>query len=120
MPRKIEAYECEHCKKHITRTKGGMKQHEKKCFWNSKTMSCMTCENYISCGHNVPHCYHKKMNELDLYGNNEYKQSIIKLQTKCELYIYDELTLEERKQLKNEMDSDAQADWDEYYGSIGV
>lgn len=115
MPRKIEAWECEHCKKKILRTKNGIKQHEKKCFWNPTTKSCMTCSNYISGGHYEHTCVHDHMNTKEEFRT---QRTIEKLQTNCKLYKYDELTLKERKQLKHQYDSDARSAWDEYHASV--
>jgi len=114
MPKRIEAYECEYCKKKVTRTKGGMKQHEKKCFWNPESKSCMTCENFITGGHYPSQCKHKEMNKVEEYADSKMRRHIKHLQTNCNLYKFDELTFEERKQIILENDLDAQADHDDY------
>jgi len=114
MPKKIEVYECEYCKKKVLRTKSGMKQHEKKCFWNPETKSCMTCENFLNGGHYPTRCYYKIMNIVSEYSDSKHYENIKKLQTKCKLYKPDGLTIEERKQLVNELNSEAQSDWDEF------
>lgn len=38
----IKAYKCEYCGK-VLETYSGMYKHEKKCFWNYSTKSCVTC-----------------------------------------------------------------------------
>jgi len=38
----IKAYECEHCGK-ISRHKSSIKRHEKRCYHNEETRSCITC-----------------------------------------------------------------------------
>ena len=94
----ITAYQCEYCKKKILKSKSGMRSHEKKCFWNPETRSCMTCNNYTT-GENYPsRCKYDFMNKNEVYGENEIYREIKKLQTNCDLYKYDGLTFEERKQ----------------------
>jgi len=39
----ITAYECDFCKK-LYRSRGGISNHEKRCFYNSATRSCITCQ----------------------------------------------------------------------------
>ena len=39
-------YKCEHCMK-VYKHKSSAKSHEKKCYWNTETKSCMTCRRYI-------------------------------------------------------------------------
>lgn len=36
-------YECEHCHKKRLISKGAMKNHEEKCWWNLKNKTCVTC-----------------------------------------------------------------------------
>lgn len=76
--------------------------------------ACMTCINYQRGGHYGHSCYHKHMNTKEEF---KVDRTIEKLQHHCKLYVSDEMTNEERKQLKREMDSDAQADWDDYNGN---
>lgn len=95
MPKKIEVYECEHCKKKILRTLGGIKQHEKKCFWNPETKSCASCENFIMGGHYAMRCSNEWMNKN---SSDSRRNTLRKLQTNCEYHKYDGLTLEERKE----------------------
>lgn len=40
--KKITAYKCSFCGK-ILQTRSGMYRHEKKCFYNKQTRSCITC-----------------------------------------------------------------------------
>ena len=117
MAKKIEAYECEYCHKKILRSKSGIRNHEKRCFWNPEVKACMSCINYIRGGHYAHSCFHQSMNT-----ENEFKvdRTIKKLQFNCSLYEYDEMNNEERKRLKDEQDYDAKADWDDYYDNIGV
>ena len=41
---KINAYHCDHCKKYSS-SKGVITKHEKVCFHNPSTRSCVTCEH---------------------------------------------------------------------------
>lgn len=41
-------YECEHCHKKRLINKTQMKKHEEKCYYNPKTKSCITCNNFES------------------------------------------------------------------------
>jgi len=41
----IKAYKCDYCKK-ILSSYSGMWKHEKKCFFNPESRSCVTCEKY--------------------------------------------------------------------------
>lgn len=43
--KKITAYKCDHCKKHLI-SKQGMKKHESRCFRNPETKSCITCDHF--------------------------------------------------------------------------
>jgi hypothetical protein len=109
--REIKAYECEYCNKKMLRSKSGMRNYENRCFWNPKTKACMTCKNYIGGGHYNGQC--------DLYfmnTNEELKinRTIKKLMHHCEYYVFDKLTLEERKLLNDELNFDAQYDHDCY------
>ena len=43
---KIKAYKCSHCSK-ILESYSGMWKHEKKCFYNPDTKSCIVCNSFI-------------------------------------------------------------------------
>lgn len=40
-------YECEHCHKKRLVSKYAMRDHEKECFYNPDSKSCILCENFI-------------------------------------------------------------------------
>jgi len=42
----VVAYKCDHCDK-ISERKAYIKQHEKKCYYNTETKSCATCKYLI-------------------------------------------------------------------------
>jgi len=46
---KITAFKCSHCHK-ILETYSGMYKHEKMCFYNPCTNSCITCGNLLNVG----------------------------------------------------------------------
>lgn len=48
MPRKLDAYECEHCRKRIYRSKAACVRHERRCYWNPVTRACVTCDHFDS------------------------------------------------------------------------
>ena len=110
MPLEQIRFLCEYCnKKHYLR-KSSCVRHEKECFWNPKTKSCMTCINYIGGGHHIHQCDIKHMNT----DESEYERKIKKLQYNCHFYKHDGLTIEERKKQNDILDSDAQYDHDCY------
>ena len=41
--KKIEAFKCDHCVKKVLTTRSGMRAHEKKCFMNPVSKSCIAC-----------------------------------------------------------------------------
>lgn len=43
--KEIKAYQCEYCSKYL-KTKGSISNHEKRCFHNPVTKSCVTCANF--------------------------------------------------------------------------
>lgn len=43
--KEIKAWECDHCSKYL-KTKHSIKEHEKVCFKNPATQSCITCSNF--------------------------------------------------------------------------
>lgn len=45
--KKIQAYECEFCKK-ILRTSSGISKHEVSCFFNPVSKSCVTCAHFTT------------------------------------------------------------------------
>lgn len=111
MPLEVIRYECVHCEKKLYKSPAAAKVHEKKCFWNPVSKACMTCMNYQRGGHYGHSCYHQHMNT-----NEEIKvnRTIKKLQHNCNLYEYDKMNNEERKQVYQTNNSDAQADIDDY------
>lgn len=42
----INAYKCSHCRKKVLESYSGMWKHEKKCFYNPETKSCITCKYF--------------------------------------------------------------------------
>jgi len=47
MPTEIKAWKCAFCKKYYM-SKGAANHHEKKCFHNPATKSCITCGNFLT------------------------------------------------------------------------
>ena len=47
--KKVTAYKCEFCEK-LLNSYSGMHKHEKKCFYNPASKSCITCKNLNSRG----------------------------------------------------------------------
>jgi hypothetical protein len=45
MPIPVTRYKCEHCLKKTYASKYDAIKHEKLCFFNPETKSCVTCEN---------------------------------------------------------------------------
>ena len=43
--KKITAYQCDYCPKYYKHDSSASR-HEKECFYNPATKSCITCENY--------------------------------------------------------------------------
>ena len=43
--KKITAHKCEYCG-HIVESYSGMWKHEKKCFWNPESKSCIVCKSF--------------------------------------------------------------------------
>lgn len=43
--KEIKAYQCGYCSKYL-KTKGSIANHEKRCFHNPVTKSCVTCANF--------------------------------------------------------------------------
>lgn len=43
---KIEAYQCDYCKKY-GKSPSNIKRHEKECYYNPATRSCATCANLM-------------------------------------------------------------------------
>lgn len=41
----IKAYKCSHCSK-VLESYSGMWKHEKKCFWNPASKSCIVCKSF--------------------------------------------------------------------------
>ena len=57
--KKIQVYECEHCKKYYKKSASSVKDHEKICFYNPRNKSCVTC-SYLCYEDDKPYC--RKLN----------------------------------------------------------
>ena len=65
--KEIKAYHCDYCKKY-SKSKGVMTRHERSCYHNPITKSCVTCIHFG----NDYHKYIKNINGNDISCNQLY------------------------------------------------
>lgn len=58
----VKMYQCEHCMKRIYKHKSSATSHEKKCYWNPETKSCMSCDRF----------FYPNESELKVVGDNTF------------------------------------------------